>query len=110
MTKVLPRPGWLLWLVSLPGAIWVPGCLSGRVGSLRSVGTKRLLGLGCSRYLSLGQRSWQAWQSKEEHPLASLLVGVLISLLSAGLACCQDFYSKAGGQGVSLLGPPELLG
>lgn len=45
--RYVPRLAWLLRPISLAGATQLPGYLLMRVGSLRSVGTKRLPGLGC---------------------------------------------------------------
>lgn len=46
MTKMPPTLGWLLQLVSLAGATHLPRRHPVTVRSLRSVGTRRLLGLG----------------------------------------------------------------
>ena len=117
-TKMLP--GWLLWLVCLALATWLPKCVSGRVGGggLRFLGHREasraglLIGLGpfllgpdpSVQISSLWGGEWQARQGREEgeHIPWQLIVS------DAGLACCRT--PKQGGQGLCLPGLPRLRG
>lgn len=121
-TKMLP--GWLLWLVSLALATWLPKCVSGRVGGgvSDSWGTERLPGLGCllgwvpfywvltplSRYLLYGAgsgRPGRAERKESTSPGSSLLAMLglpVVGLLSrVGRDCvslgCPD-YEVGGGR------------